>query len=81
MEAYKAEMLMQDIPEERRLVGFAKMVTSSIHTEVLELQFDYYNWSEFEERLLQRYSLNDSLRMSKKELMEWVGIHAIEELG
>ena len=31
-----------------------------------------HNWREFEDRLLERYGLDDSLQISKRELMEWV---------
>ena len=37
LEAYKAEMLMRDIPEDRRLSQFPGVVTPSIHAEVLEV--------------------------------------------
>ena len=69
LEAYKAEMLMRDIPEDRRLSKFPRVVTPSIHAEV---QADYRNWQDFKERLLERYGLDDSLRLSKRELIEWV---------
>ena len=72
MEAFKTEMLMRDIPDHRRLSGFAQVVMLSIHAEVHEIQDDCRNWSEFEERLLERYAFNESLWLSKKELMEWV---------
>ena len=44
----------------------------SIHAEVLEIQMTCRSWEELEERLLQRYGLDDSLRLSKRELMDWV---------
>ena len=72
MEAFKTEMLMRDIPDHRRLSGFAQVVMLSIHAEVHEIQDDCRNWSEFEDRLLKRYDFDDLLRLSKKELMEWV---------
>ena len=31
LEAYRAEMIMRDIPEDRRLSGFPQVVTPSIH--------------------------------------------------
>ena len=49
LDAYKAEMLMRNIPEDRRLIGFPRVVTLSIHADVLEIQADYRNWEEFEE--------------------------------
>ena len=70
LEAYKAKMLMRDILEARRLTGFARVVMLSIHTDILMLQADNHNLKEFEGRLLGRYGLNDSLRMSKKDLMD-----------
>mgnify|MGYP000359009556 CR=1 FL=1 len=38
LEAYKAKMIMRDIPEDRRLSGFPQFVTPSIHTEVIKVQ-------------------------------------------
>ena len=35
LEAYKSKMLMQDIPQETRLTRFARVVTPSIHSELL----------------------------------------------
>ena len=40
---------------------------------MLELQANHRNWSEFEERLLERYGLDDSLQMTK-ELMDWLDL-------
>ena len=37
LEAYRAEMIMRDIPVDRRLSGFPRVVTPSIHAEVLEV--------------------------------------------
>ena len=70
--AYRAEMMMRDIPEDRRLAGFPRVATPSIHAEVLEIQAPCCDWEGLEGRLLEGYSLDDSLRVSKKELMEWV---------
>jgi hypothetical protein len=36
LEAYRAEMVMRDIPEDRRLAGFPRVAVLSIHAEVLE---------------------------------------------
>ena len=38
LEAYRAEMIMRDIPEDRQLSGFPRVVKLSIHAEVLEVQ-------------------------------------------
>ena len=43
LEAYKAEILMPDILEDRRLSRLPQVVTLSIQTEVLEMQADYHN--------------------------------------
>ena len=72
LEIHKDEMLMIDIPEDRRLSRFPRVVTLSIHAKVLEVQVTCRNWREFEDRLLERYGLDGSFQMSKKELMEWV---------
>ena len=37
LEAYRAEMVMRDIPEERRLTGFPRVAMPGIHAEVLEV--------------------------------------------
>ena len=72
LEAYKAKMLMWDIPEDMWLSGFPRVVTPSIHVEVLEVQLGCQNWDEFEGLLLKRYGFNDLLQLSKREFMEWV---------
>mgnify|MGYP000040535999 CR=1 FL=1 len=37
LEAYKAEIRMRDIPEDKQLPIFARVFTPSIHVEVLEI--------------------------------------------
>ena len=74
LEAYKAEMLMRNIPEDRRLFGFPRVVTPIIHEEVLEVQADCHNWAGFEGRLREWYNFDESLRLSKKDFMDWVDI-------
>ena len=44
----------------------------SIDAEVLEIQTTFRSWEELKERLLQRYGLDNSLCLSKRELMDWV---------
>ena len=65
-------MLMRDIPEERRLAGFPRVAMPSIHAEVLEVRAESRTWEEFEGRLLEKYGLDDALRLSKRDFMEWV---------
>jgi hypothetical protein len=72
LEAYRAEMVMRDIPEDRRLSGFPRVAVPSIHAEVLEVREECGTWEEFEGRLLEKYGHNDALRVSKREFMEWV---------
>ena len=48
------------------------MVLRSIHAKVLEVQAACRNLEEFEGRLLERYGYDDSLRLSKREFMDWV---------
>ena len=38
LEAYRAEMVMRDIPEDRWLAGFPWVAMLGIHAEVLEVQ-------------------------------------------
>ena len=60
LEAYWFEMVMREIPVDRRLSGFPRVVLPSIHAEVLE----------FEGRLLERYGYDDSLRLLRREFMD-----------
>ena len=70
--AYRAEMLMRDNPEDRRLAGFPRVAMPSIHAEVLEVRDESRNWEEFHDRLLDKYGHDDALRLSKRDFMEWV---------
>jgi hypothetical protein len=72
LEAYRAEMVMRDIPEDRQLSGFPRVVVPSIHAEVLEAREECGSWEEFEGQLLEKYGHEDALRLSKREFMEWV---------
>ena len=40
LETFTAEMLMRDIPDNRRFSAFPRVVTPSIHAEVLEMHFE-----------------------------------------
>ena len=53
LEAYRAKMIMRDIPEDKWLSGFPRVVTPSIYIEV-EVQAHCRNWSEFKGQLLKR---------------------------
>jgi hypothetical protein len=66
VEAYQAEMVMRDIPEERWLSGFPRVVVPSIHVEVLEVREEFEGW------LLEKYGHEDALRLSKREFIGWV---------
>ena len=70
--SYRAEMVMRDIPEEKRLAGFPRVAMPGIHAEVLEVRAESRTWEEFEGRLLEKYGLDDALRLSKRDFMEWV---------
>ena len=58
--------------EDRGLIVFPRVVMSSIHAEVLEVQAGCRDWADFAERILERYSFDNSLRLSKKAFMDWV---------
>ena len=45
---------------------------SGIHAEVLEVRAESRTWEELEGRLLERYGLDDALRLLKRDFMEWV---------
>ena len=70
--SYRAEMLMRDIPEKRRLAELPRVAMPVIHEEVLELRAGSRTWEEFKGRLLEKYGLDDALRLSKRDFMEWV---------
>jgi hypothetical protein len=72
LESYRAEIVMRDIPEDRWLSGFPRVVVPSIHAEVLEVREECGMWEEFEGRLLEKYGHEDTLRLWKREFMEWV---------
>ena len=72
LEAYRSEMQMRNISKDRELTGFHRVVTPSIHAEVLEVQAGCRDWADFAERILERYNFDDSLRLSKKAFMDWV---------
>ena len=38
LEAYKSKMQMRNIPEDKRLAGFPRVVLQHIHTEMVEIQ-------------------------------------------
>ena len=63
-------MVMRDIHSEKQLSGFPRVVSPSIHVEVLEVQAVCRNWEEFKGRLHERYGYDDSLRLSKREFMD-----------
>ena len=44
----------------------------SIHAEVLEVRSESRTSEEFEGRLLEKYGLDDALRLSKRDFMDWV---------
>ena len=72
LEAYRTEMVMRDIPEDRRLAGFPRVAMPGIHAEVLEVRAESRSWEDFEGRPLEKYELDDALRLSKRKFMEWV---------
>ena len=71
LEAYKSEMQMRNIPEDRQLTGFPQVVTPHIHTEMVEIQVGCRDWVDFAEKVLERYRYDDSLRLSRKDFMDW----------
>ena len=75
LEAYKSEMQMRSIPENIWLIGFPRVVTSSIHTEVIKIQAGCRDWVDFADRVLERYNFDDSLRLLKKDFMDLVDSH------
>ena len=71
LEAYQSKIQMRNIPEDRRLTGFTRVVTPHIHTEMVEIQVDYRDWVEFAEEVLERYDYDDLLWLSRKDFMDW----------
>ena len=77
LETYKSEMQMRNIPEDRRLSGFPRVVTPSIHTEVIEVQAGCRDWADFAEQIL--YSFDDLLRLLKRR--SWIGLASLAKVG
>ena len=77
LEAYKSKMQMRNIPEDRQLTGFPRIVTSSIHTEVIEVQAGCRDWADFAEQIL--YSFDDLLRLLKRR--SWIGLASLAKVG
>ena len=43
LDAYKAKMLMRDIPKTKQLSGFARVVLLSLYAEILEMQVENHD--------------------------------------
>jgi hypothetical protein len=67
LEAYRAEMVMRYISEDRRLFGFPRVATPGVHVEVVEVREESRTWEEFEGRLLEKYGHDDALHLSKRK--------------
>ena len=44
----------------------------SIHSEMVEMQAGSRDWAEFAEGVLEKYSYDDSFRLTRKDFMDWV---------
>ena len=71
LEAYKSKMQMRNIPKDRRLAGFPRVVTPHIHTEMVAIQVGCHDWAEFAEDVLERYTM--MIRSSYQERILWTG--------
>ena len=72
LEAYKSEMEMRNIPEDRQLIGFPRVVTPHIHTEMVEIQTGCRDWGDFAEEFLKRY-ITTMTRSNYRERTLWIG--------
>ena len=72
LEAYRSEMQMRNILEDRLLTVFPRVLTPSIYTEMIEIQADFRDWADLLGRILERYNYDESLQLSKKDIMYWV---------
>ena len=70
LEAYKLEMQMREIPEDKRLARFPRVVMPHIHAGMVEIRVGYRDWEEFAEEVLDKYSYDDSSRLSRKDFMD-----------
>ena len=70
LEAYKSEMQMRDIAEDRQLAGFPRVITPNIHAEMVVIHAGYRDWAEFAEEVLEKYNYDDSLRLSRMDFMD-----------
>ena len=62
-------MLMRNIRKAKELSGFARVVMPSLHGEILEMIAERL-LEEFVRGLLEEYGLDDSLRMTEKDLLD-----------
>ena len=65
-------MQMRDIPKDRWMTGYPRVVTLSIHTEMVEIQAGCRDWADFAEQVLEKYNYDDSLRLSRNVFVDWV---------
>ena len=72
LEAYRSEMQMRNILEDSLMNGFPWVLLLSIHTKMIEIQAGYCDWADFAKRVLEWYSYDDSIWLSKKDFMDWV---------
>ena len=62
LEAHKTEMRKKGIPVARQVTSFSRRVTSSLYSQVIELQEANPEWSSFKRSLLEEYGVGDSSR-------------------
>ena len=65
-------MQIRNILEDRLLTVFPRVLTPSIYTEMIEIQADFRDWADLLGRILERYNYDESLQLSKKDIMYWV---------
>ena len=72
LHAYKAEMLLQGIPDTLKLSTFNRLCTSTLQTQIAGLQVTNDTQSEFKEGLLNAFSLDDLSRVTRRVFADWV---------
>ena len=72
LKIYKTEMCKKGISQARLVTSSSRVATSSLYSQVLEIQVASQDWRTFEQALLEEYGFYDSSWIMKKDLMDWV---------
>ena len=69
---YRNEMQQRDVHDLKQISSFKRVVEPGIRERVMEIQNEHTTWAEFERALLAEYMLEDTSRMTRHTLMNWI---------